>query len=136
MTQLFMMMHRWTILLFVVGTALTGSAYAGSLDFIPGISGEFIPGGLSDPTEPDTILTDSEINTSKLYSPEVKPLDLSENPVGTLGALQELIDQLTSAADEIIHFIDSIFEMLGMEEREEVKNLKDALEDGRNLVKD
>ncbi|EHQ36531.1 hypothetical protein Metlim_2484 [Methanoplanus limicola DSM 2279] len=131
-----MMMHRWTILLFVVGTALTGSAYAGSLDFIPGISGEFIPGGLSDPTEPDTILTDSEINTSKLYSPEVKPLDLSENPVGTLGALQELIDQLTSAADEIIHFIDSIFEMLGMEEREEVKNLKDALEDGRNLVKD
>lgn len=131
-----MMMHRWTILLFVVGTALTGSAYAVSLDFIPGISGEFIPGGLSDPTEPDTILTDSEINTSKLYSPEVKPLDLSENPVGTLGALQELIDQLTSAADEIIHLIDSIFEMLGMEEREEVKNLKDALEDGRNLVKD
>jgi UPF0288 family protein (methanogenesis marker protein 3) len=145
-----MMIHRWTILLFVVGTALTGSAYAGSLDFIPGISGEFIPGGLLDPTEPDTILTDSdtiltesdtiltesEINTSKLYSPEVKPLDLSENPVGTLGALQELIDQLTSAADEIIHFIESIFEMLGMEEREEVKNLKDALEDGRNLVKD
>jgi hypothetical protein len=143
MIQLFMMIHRWTILLFVVGTALTGSAYAGSLDFIPGISGEFIPGGLLDPTEPDTILTDSdtiltesEINTSKLYSPEVKPLDLSENPVGTLGALQELIDQLTSAADEIIHFIESIFEMLGMEEREEVKNLKDALEDGRNLVKD
>jgi hypothetical protein len=136
MIQLFMMIHRWTILLFVVGTALTGSAYAGSLDFIPGISGEFIPGGLLDPTDSDTILTESEINTSKLYSPEVKPLDLSENPVGTLGALQELIDQLTSAADEIIHFIESIFEMLGMEEREEVKNLKDALEDGRNLVKD
>ena len=69
-----MMMYRWTILLFVVGTALTGSAYAGSPDFIPGISGDIIPGDLA---EPDTILTDSEINTSKLYSPEVNPLDLS-----------------------------------------------------------
>jgi len=44
---------------------------------------------------------DFGINTSKIYSPEVKPPDFSENPVGTLGALQELTDYLIDAADEI-----------------------------------
>ena len=77
---------------------------------------------------------DSKINTSKIYSPEVKPPDFSENPVGTLGALQELTDYLIDAADEMMRLIDSIFEMLGMEETDEVKNLKEVLEDGRSLV--
>ncbi|UUX93329.1 hypothetical protein [Methanoplanus endosymbiosus] len=128
-----MMIYRRVIPVLVMGIALVSSAYAGTSYFIPGMSGDFISGGL---TEGSTLLTDTEINTSKIYSPEVKSLDLSENPLGTLGALQELIDQLISAADEIIKLIDSIFEMLGMEEREEVKNLKDALDDGRCLVKD
>lgn len=77
---------------------------------------------------------DSKINTSKIYSPEVKHPDFSENPVGTLGALQELTDYLIDAADEMMGLIDSIFEMLGMEETDEVKNLKKVLEDGRSLV--
>ena len=59
-----MMIYRWTMPLFIVGIALAGSAYAGTSDFIPGISGEFISEGFA---EGGTLLTDSEINTSKIY---------------------------------------------------------------------
>jgi len=126
-----MMINRWIIALFIGGVMVAGPAYAGAASYLPGISEESI---ITDFSVADKISGGSEINTSKIYSPEVQPLDLRENPVGTLGALQELIDQLISATDEIMHLIDSIFEMLGMEEREEVKDLRDALEDGRSLV--
>jgi len=54
--------------------------------------------------------------------------------IGTIGALQKFVDHLIDAADELLRFIDSIFEMLHMEEMDEIKNLKNVLEDGRRLA--
>ena len=82
---------------------------------------------------PVSALSPDEIDTSDLDMPEIDDLDLSGNPIGSLDALEAYVNRLVTAAEELLNFIESIFEMLGMEEDEDVKKLLSVLDEGMDM---
>ena len=75
-----------------------------------------------------------DFDTDVLDIPELEAMDYSETPLRTLESLAAYAEHLIEAAEELLNFVDSIFEMLGMEENSEVKELMDVLENGANMA--
>lgn len=79
-------------------------------------------------------LSDIGIDTGDLDIPEVDELNFSETPIGSMASLQTYVDHLVSAAMELLNFIESIFNMLGIGEDNDVTNLMSTLEEGMNMT--
>lgn len=83
---------------------------------------------------PASAVSLEDIDTEDLDIPEIEAMDFSETPIGSLEALGAYADRLIEAAEEILDFIGSIFEMLGMGEDSNVENLMNVLEDGKDMT--
>jgi len=75
-----------------------------------------------------------EYDISQLETPVIPVVDYSKAPLGTLDSLKVYVDSLFEAAGELLRFINSIFEMLGMEEDTNVKELLEMYEGGMEMV--
>jgi hypothetical protein len=78
---------------------------------------------------PATAISIDEIDTGSLDIPEIDPLNFSKTPIGSAGALLTYAEHLIDAVNELLDFIDSIFEMLGMGESPDVGNLMKTLKE-------
>ena len=78
---------------------------------------------------PVTAISLEEIDTGSLDIPEISPLNFSGTPIGSAEALLTYAERLIDAANELLDFIDSIFEMLGMGDSPDVGNLTKILKE-------
>ncbi|MBP2133705.1 hypothetical protein J2128_001659 [Methanomicrobium sp. W14] len=85
---------------------------------------------------PASAISFEGINTSSLDIPEINEANFTENPLGTLESLEAYAEHLISAADEILKFIESIFDMLGIANDENVTNLMNILNESANISVD
>lgn len=83
---------------------------------------------------PVSALSAEEIDTSNLDIPEVETMDLSETPIGSLESIMAYAERLIAAAEELLNFIESIFEMLGMEDNPDVEKLMKILNEGKDMT--
>jgi len=83
---------------------------------------------------PASALSAEEIDTGKLDIPEIETMDLSGTPIGSLESILAYAERLIAAAEELLNFIESIFEMLGMEDNPDVENLMEILNEGKDLA--
>jgi hypothetical protein len=82
---------------------------------------------------PASAISLDEINTSGLDIPEIGNMNFTDTPLGTIESLLAYSERLISAAEELLKFIESIFEMLDMENNEDVKNLLNILNESKNI---
>lgn len=73
-------------------------------------------------------------DTSKLHAPVVPVVDYSNAPLGTVDALGVYVQSLLRAAGELIRFINSIFEMLGIADDANVKELMEMYDKWMEMV--
>lgn len=82
---------------------------------------------------PTSAISPDEIDAEKLDIPNVEAMDYSDTPLGSLESLAAYAEHLIEAAEELLNFIESIFEMLGMEDNPDVERLVDVLNEGKDM---
>ncbi|WP_165077239.1 hypothetical protein [Methanogenium sp. MK-MG] len=81
------------------------------------------------------VQADQAFNISKIDSPDTVSMDYSKTPLGTTNAFTSFVQYLSDLAEELIEFIASIFDMLGMKDDPHVDDLMTELNQSRDLIK-
>ncbi|MDE4907157.1 hypothetical protein L0665_00750 [Methanogenium marinum] len=81
------------------------------------------------------VQADELFNISKIDSPDTVSMDYSKTPLGTTDALLGYIQYLSDLTEELVDFIASIFDMLGMEDDPQVNDLMTELNQSRDMIK-
>lgn len=74
-----------------------------------------------------------EIDTDNLDIPDIDKMDYSDTPLGSSASMEKYANHLIEAGEKLLKFIESIFEMLGLDSNSDVTNLTKVLEDGQNM---
>lgn len=90
----------------------------------------FISAGMSMPV---CALSLDEIDTDSLNIPDIDKLDFTDTPIGSSASMEKYANHLIEAGEKLLQFIESIFEMLGLENNSDVTNLTKTLHDGQNM---
>ncbi len=80
------------------------------------------------------VQADQAFNISKIDSPDTVTMDYSKTPLGTTASCTAFVQYLNDLTEELIEFIASIFDMLGLGDDPQVDNLMTELNQGRNMI--
>ena len=81
------------------------------------------------------VQADPAFNISKIDTPDTVSMDYAKTPLGSIDSLTGFVQYLCDLADEMIEFIASIFDMLGMKDDPHVDDLMTELNKSREAIK-